>query len=177
MKTDLERKDKLLESFQDKYEMKCVEVTTLKKDHHSERLTSERNLAVTAKDTKRVDGLKSEINSLESQTQIYQMIIRRIFRENLAIVTRDGARHKKEHSRSMANDVTRYSDSMDLLGLKANDLGMFVGDPSDDPMKKEEIALKAFDNELANRDNLDVNLIYKQINQVIGERISREQTS
>jgi hypothetical protein len=111
------------------------------------------------------------------------MIIRRIFRENLAIVTRDNARHKKGESRCIANDVTRYSDSMDLLGLKPNDLGMFVGDPNgkffgfnweDDPMKKEEVALKAFDNELASRDNLDVNLIYKKINEVIGERISRE---
>lgn len=110
---------------------------------------------------------------LESLIQMYQMIMKRVYRENVAMLHKYRQKAFKDRSKSIANDVTRYEESMDILGMKPDDMIGFLNS-DDDPSRMENDMMRHFEAELGNRDNLDVNLVYKLISEIIEERLARE---
>ena len=114
---------------------------------------------------------------------MYQMIMKRVYRENVAMLHKYRQKAFKDRSKSIANDVTRYEESMDILGMKPDDMIGFLNSDGkffwgnlcvDDPSRMENDMMRHFEAELGNRDNLDVNLVYKLISEIIEERLARE---
>lgn len=172
-KIDMERKEQQADSYKNQLTTYMNKLNDLEKtqDSNHKDTIAKGILALNEKESKKIKELNSKIYEKNNIIQRFSMILSRLYKENLFMLQKEKTEFN-DNNNTMANDITRYSESLDVLGLKADDIGQFLHSKVEKAKNREDGLLKNFEDELNNSENMDFGQIFKRIAELVEERIA-----
>lgn len=125
LKVDLERKEQTIKLLKSRIE-------TLEKEQTKEQTPQKAPVTNTLeleKEVKRHEQTKIQLKKLESQYQNLIFVMRRLFRDTVAVIQKLKSRVARETSMKQVRqtiDPNKFSDSIDILNLSPEEIQMFV---------------------------------------------------
>ena len=142
----MERKEQQADSYKNQlttYMNKLNELEKSQDAQHKDTI-AKGMLALNEKESKELKKLNSKIYELENIIQRYSMILLRLYKDNLFMLGKEKTEYN-DRENSMANDITRYSESLDVLGIKADDIGTFLHPGQQKVKNRDDSLVKNFE--------------------------------